>query len=221
MRFYVGKRLGKGWGVGTSISTRGTGGLFSGIVNLFLIFLVIGLLVTYWQIAILVFILWIALMVYLSVRKKQLAQLAKASKLVKTIQKHTDMIENGKTLNTKLNNCDKAIALLEEVAILDPNEKVIQNRTEMLSRINSAKKVLPIMDALQKVEKAEFKGQKKPALNAILDALFQCREANVTDSDFEIINLTNESDGKLVTIEYLTQKAKDLGWESDTEIKPI
>ena len=102
------------------------------------------------------------------------------------------------------------------VIAIDTNEEVIENRTEILTRLKAAKKVLPIMNALDKAEKAEFKGQKKSALNAVLDALFQCREDNVTNSDFARIDLRGKPDGQLVTVEYLTQKAKDLGWNPPT-----
>lgn len=214
MRLYIGKRLRGGWGVGTRIG--GGSRSSTGFLHLVFAIVAIALVVTYWKLAIGVFVAWLVFAAIWAsrkeARKEKLARLTHAAKLGERVSKHLDMVNNGKTLSTRLNNCVKAIELLKEIAALDPNSEAVGGQSELLPQLQATKKVLPIVNALEKVEKAEFKGQKKLALNGILDALFQCQKDSITDADFTTVGLTTGPDGQLVTLGYLSQKAKGLGW---------
>lgn len=65
---------------------------------------------------------------------------------------------------------------------------------------------------MEKAQKAEFKNQKKQALNAYLDVLYICKQEGTTDRDF-VTGEVNMPNGRPVTIEYIKKKAKKLGWK--------
>ena len=158
--------------------------------------------------------LLIAWKIHSNSRQEELARLALASNLGEKLKKSVEKIKEGSTLGTRVDNCTTSLKLLEQIESLDPEQKVVQNRIVLGKKILALRKILPIHNCLEKADKAEFKGQKKVILNAMLDALYQCKKENVIDEDFRVAGLTGDNDEQ-VTLQYLREKAISVGWECD------
>lgn len=220
MPIYISKGIGGGFRVGTRIgggySRKKEGGLLVTLIQGILLLVIIGLLISYWQIAIGIFFLWLVGTVWWGMAKEKAKTRAKLeaeiAKLGEKVQKHLDMVQNAKTLSTRQNSCTKAIALLQEIKELDRTRSIAQNTDDLLVKLHALEKTLPIGNILDKAEKAEFKGQKKQALNAYLDAIFECQKENVTAGDFQTSDLRDGATDDQISLNYLKQKARALGW---------
>jgi hypothetical protein len=137
-------------------------------------------------------------------------------KLWKRVKKHLEAVEHGKTLSTRQNNCSKAIALLHEMNSFGSRGKVARKTDDLLAKLTALEKTLPIGNFVEKAEKALFKKQRKQALNAYLDAIYECQKNNVTDRDFELSELVDAKSGEKIMPSYLKRRASDLGWVDDS-----
>jgi hypothetical protein len=146
-------------------------------------------------------------------RARERAEMADAiPELWKKVKKHLEVVEHGKTLSTRQNNCSKAIALLHEMNSFGSRGKVARKTDDLLAKLTALEKTLPIGSFVEKAEKALFKNQRKQALNAYLDAMYACQKNDVTHRDFELSELTDDQSGEQITLLYLKRKASDLGW---------
>jgi len=221
MPIYVSKGIGGGFRVGTRIgggySRKNEGCFLVTLIQGVLLLGIISLFITYWQIAIGIFVLWLIGTVWWRIAKEKAKARAKLeaeiAKLVDKLQKHLDMVQNAKTLSARQNNCTKAITLLQEIKGLDSSSSVSQNTDDLLVKLRALEKTLPIGNVLEKAERAEFKGQTKQACNAYLDAMFQCHKENVTDSDFQTADLRDVTTDERISVDYLKNKARNLGWQ--------
>ena len=127
------------------------------------------------------------------------------------VKKHIDMIIDGKTLATRQNNCAKAITLLKNVQEKKLKSNQAKFTADLLETLFCMQRVLPIADLLLKAERAEFKGQKKKALDYYLDVLYEYKKGTIANRDFKVVQLTDES-GEIITMDFIVLKAKALGW---------
>jgi len=208
MGFYIGKRLGKGWGVGTRVRGGVLNRFFSGIFMLVLI----SLSITYWKVFVPILVLLVLLYFFKQENEAERQKKEQALRLTHKLKKYTDKIENLKTHPAKLNNVLHALDLIREIAVLDPKQKVLRNRLETTQKLTAMERIIPIDVALEKAEKAEFKGKKEQALDAVLDALYICDNEDISDADFELVGFTHKS-GTAITVEFLRKKAESLGWK--------
>lgn len=141
-------------------------------------------------------------------RRKELEK--RIRRLSAEIDKHNEMIRHGKTVTTRLNHCSQAIELLKQIQELDPSDSICKDSAGTLLEFRHFSNTIPIQDAMQRAEKAVFKGKNREALNCLLDAIFHCEKEKLTDKDVDGI-LAPES-GAPITIEYLKSKATALGW---------
>ena len=158
-------------------------------------------------------VLLVAFYIWRDRRRKEHVRLVRATQLSHQLEKKAKMIESGKTLATRLNNCTQAIELLKEIAVYDPKQEVLQNRMELIEQIESIQKVLPVLESLEKADRYKFKGQNKKALDAYLDALYNCRKDNVRDRDFKLADLSGYVTLGLVSTSQIEDQARALGWE--------
>jgi rubrerythrin len=191
------------------------------LIQAFLILGIIGLFITYWKIAVGVFVVWLVGTICWGIAKGSLESKAKleaeVSAIEQRVQKHLDMVQNAKTFPARYNNCTQALTLAKELQALDPRNQVAKNTEELLRKLQSLEKTLPISDLLEKAEKAEFKGQRKQTLNAYLDALFRCQKESVSDTDFVLADVRDRSSAEPITLEFLKQKARSFGWKDEIE----
>jgi len=139
-------------------------------------------------------------------------RLTAACDLVPKLHNALEKVDSCSTIPARVNNCEKAIKLLNKIYLLDPKGKVVKNRNELFKKLVSAKKVIPVAKSVEKYERYVFKGQTKQALNTLLDAIYHCNQAGISDNDFTEINFRDNT-GHLITLHDLKKKATDLGWE--------
>jgi len=226
MPLYLSKSLGGGFRIGTRIGggygRKNDGCFLVTIVQAVLFLAIIGLFITYWQIAIALFVLWFIGTVWWGIEKEKAKEREKLKNEIATIgkkiEKHVEMVQNAKTLSARQNNCTKAISLLKEIKSLDPNGN-IADTGELLNILSATEKILPIGNILEKAERAEFKGQTQQAMNAYLDALYQCQKENITDTDFKLADLRDTTTSQFISVDYLKAKASDNGWTDTSSAK--
>ncbi len=218
MRFFLGQHLGGGFGVGVSVGTGGRAKADSNAVGcLFAIILLVSMLLGALTGDVVGFLVFLAVGfvagIVASVKLMNKEELdAELAKLAKQIEKHRLMIGEGKTLVTRERNCAKAITLIKEVQEkkLDPERaRVI---AETLVGYSVLQRILPICDWMEKAERAEFKGQKKRALDFCLDALLEWKRGNVSDEDCTSAGCTDEDTGEVLSRDLIERKARSLGW---------
>lgn len=141
-------------------------------------------------------------------RKRKLDQAEKLDQF----ERYVKLVAKGGTLSKRQNNCAKAIEVLKELESSKLDDHQATAVAETIESLSSVHKVLPILDSLDKAERAEFKGEKKEALSHYLDALFTCRKEGAADSDFVAAQVSDESSGEIITLEFVRHKAKTLGW---------
>jgi len=220
MPIYISKGIGGGFRVGTRIGggyrRKNEGSFLVTLIQGILLLGIIGLFITYWKIAIGIFCLWFIGTVWWGMTKEKARARAKLeaeiAKLGEKLQKHLDMVQDAKTLSARQNNCTKAIILLQEIKTLDTGGTIFLNSDDLLVKLRALEKTIPIGHILDKAEKAEFKGQKKQALNSYLDAIFECQKANVTPEDFQNSDLRDGATDEQISLNHLKRKAHALGW---------
>ncbi len=140
---------------------------------------------------------------------------------MKNIRKNVSKIEQSKTLKTKLSYAHKVLDDYLELQELLPNH-FISSKKEWADNIQIMRngiKVLPIDDLIQKSNQSEGKGDDKLTLKHLSSALRIIDKEDIRDSDFKSIYKNNNQWKGIVRS--LTQRAKDLGWESTRSSKKI
>lgn len=129
------------------------------------------------------------------------------------VQDVLDKISNLKTTGAIVNNCGKAISLLNKAEEYEECREVIKNFEELRNRLLKIQKVIPVVDHVEKAYKHRFKGKNKSEQNALLDALYEVRLKGLTNQDFIEANVSPEATGKLITIEAIKGRLTELGWK--------
>lgn len=166
---------------------------------------------------IILIIVAIALLVWRDISKNKKAEREERKQQVATIAfKVQDVLEKISTLKTnsaKVNNCGKAIDLLNNAEEYEECKEVITNFDELKSRLTKIQKVLPVVDYVEKSYKHQFKGKDKSEQNSLLDALYEIRQKRITNQDFKDAEVFPEGTGEIITVEGIKQRLAELGWE--------
>ena len=174
----------------------------------------------YWKIALALLVGGIVLLFCwhgIKQKSRERAEMADAiPKLWERVKKHLEVVEHGRSLSARQSNCTKAIALLREMNRFGSHGEVARKTDDLLAKLTALEKTLPVGKLVEKADKALFKNQRKQALNAYLDAMYECRKNGVTQRDFELSELMARPSGERITLSYLKHKAKDLGWVEDS-----
>lgn len=166
---------------------------------------------------IIIVIIAIALLVVrdrLAARRRHRKQiLYELSRLGISLQNTLEKIEKVKTTTSKINNCSKALDIMDEALAYPEAREVIENIDELRLRVIKIKKVLPVIDYIEKANKHRFKKKGKSELNCLLDALYEIGTNNITDEDFRIAKFVPADTKQMVTIQQIKTRAKELGWD--------
>lgn len=144
-------------------------------------------------------------------------RIAELLSIAERLQNVLNKIDKVKTTSSKVNNCTKALDLINNAFVYPEARKVIENIDELELRVAKIKDVLPIINHLEKSYRHRFKKKEKSELNCLLDALYEIKTNNINNEDFEIAKIYPENTEEMVTIEKITSRAKELGWESDPQ----
>lgn len=140
--------------------------------------------------------------------------------LSEAINQHLEKARSGKTLATREKNCLEAINLLETLLQIQTEPKDKAKTKTIIAGVKAVHKVLTIEDFISKAERAEFKNQKKRALNYYIDALLECRNSKITDQDMILAQLKNDHTKDQITLSWIKAKAKELGWQEKSKNQP-
>ncbi len=218
MGLYLSKNIGGGFRVGTRIGGGRRKKDEGGCISAFLFLLTLGLIFTYPKVAIVTGIACVVvLFLYYWAKEGAAAKREKIQELQSLsvkVDKHLDMVNNGKILPARINNADKAIDLLHQIHALDPDQKLSEhNAISLIGDLQSIKVTIPVERHLEKAAKAKFKGSNKMELNALLDALYHCETEGVTDDDFQRSETQTSYSNGIVSLSEIKARAKKLGWE--------
>ena len=129
----------------------------------------------------------------------------------------SDILEKITTLKTtsaRVNNCSKALGLLDKAEGYEECRQVITNFDVLRSRLDKIQKVLPVVDYVDKSYKHRFKGKDSSEKNTLLDALFEITTKEITNQDIIEAEVYTESAGEIITVEGIKNRLKGLGWEN-------
>lgn len=143
-------------------------------------------------------------------QKKQ--QKAEVARIASKANEYLRKVNSLKTTSSKLKNCEKALDALYTAGAYKECRDVIENYDELILKIETIKKVLPVGDSLDKAKKHNFKQKESSEKNALLDALYEIRTNNITNQDFDIAELHDENSGEIVTVELIEDRLQELGW---------
>lgn len=129
------------------------------------------------------------------------------------LQKQLKKVNELKTPKSRVTRCEKAIAILEKHAGNTEAREVITNLDEVFQRLKSMKKVIPVVDYVERAYKHEFKGKDNAEKNALLDALYHIRMHRVTNADFFTAGVLPEATGEIIQIENIEKRLRELGWD--------
>jgi GTP1/Obg family GTP-binding protein len=164
-------------------------------------------------------IITIALLIWWQIVKKRKAEKEGRKRQVAMIafdvQDVLEKISTLKTTGAKVNNCVKAIALLNKAEEYQECREVITNFDELKSRLIKIQKILPVIDYVEKAHKHQFKGKNKSEQNSLLDALYEIRQKELTNQDFIEAEVFPEGTDEIITIEGIEKRLAELGWKEN------
>ena len=128
-------------------------------------------------------------------------------------QSYSDRMSSVKTPAAQVNNAQKALSVLHEASEYPECREVIKNYDEIVEKLTAITRVAPVIAAIDKAYKHKFKGSQKPELNALLDALYEIRRNNVTNTDILTSGIMPDGTGEIVQIENIERRCKELGWD--------
>lgn len=225
MGIYFGKRFSNGFGIGISSGYYGhkinnnKRTINDSIGCLAFIVVIVSFGITYsfsnslfasFIVAIIIFFILDSLIKSENIQKETDVEYFKS---ISQIQKYFNNITEGKVLTAAENNCSKAIVLLKELKEKKLRTKQYNEIEDLLDIFYLVQRILPIGDFLEKAQKAEFKGQKNKALNYYLDILYSFKNGKISVIDLEKAQLKSEPSGEIISLEYIKEKAKLLGWK--------
>lgn len=146
-------------------------------------------------------------------RKQKKQRFAEQVQIAKQMQDAFNKIMKVKTTQAKINNCSRALDLMDTLLTYPEAREVVTNIDELRLRVIKIKKVLPVIDYIEKANKHRFKKKDKSELNCLLDALYQIKTNNIEDKDFIIADVYPENTQEIVSIQQIESRAKELGWE--------
>lgn len=168
---------------------------------------------------IVIIVIGIVILVWRDISKNKEAEkerrLQEVARIALKVQDVLEKITYLKTNSAKINNCGKAISLLNKADEYEECHEVIKNFNELKSRLISIQNVLPVVDHIEKSYKHKFKGKAKPEQNSLLDALYEIRQKGITNQDFVEAEVFPEGTGEIVTIEGIQQRLSELGWNEN------
>lgn len=158
-----------------------------------------------------------AVLILLDLSKRKKAEKEERERQVALLAyKIHDLLEkimSLKTSSAKINNCGKALLLLNQAEEYEECRQVIKNFDELQNRLIRIQQVLPIVDYVEKSYKHRFKNKDSSEKNTLLDALFEIKTKGITNQDILEAEVYPESTGEIITIEGIIGRLKELGWE--------
>jgi hypothetical protein len=170
---------------------------------------------TFIIIAIIVIAIWIFAKYIGSQKKLKNQRFAEQVQIARQMQQAFDKIMKVKTTQAKINNCSKALDLMDMLLTYPEAREVVTNIDELRLRVIKIKKVLPVVDYVEKANKHRFKKKDKSELNCLLDTLYGIKTNNIRDEDFIIADVVPGDTGEKVTVPQIRARAKELGWEEE------
>lgn len=127
-----------------------------------------------------------------------------------------EAVNTGSSVEARQAKCREAISLLRRIRGKSHLAVRVKNGRALLAKLEALENVLPLHPLLEKAERAEFKGERKQALSACLDAIYYCRKHKVTDTMLAAAGVRDTEAGGAMTLSRLEEIARVLGWSPDS-----
>lgn len=133
--------------------------------------------------------------------------------IVQRLTKHLKKVNNAKTVKTRVSNAEKAIELLNMASNYKECRDVLSNFDELYRKLPCMIRTLPVADELNKADKNKFKGKDGPEKNNLLNALYEIETNKITDEEFEIALIHDDTTGEIISKKLIEDRLEELGWE--------
>lgn len=184
------------------------------------VFILIGLAIKFWYLAVPALIGFAFLLIN-SAKKKaeetqrtEIALRARENQenvllLVEKLKKDLEYAKNGKSLKTRLNNCEDALAVLAQLDSLDASDVVI-NKAEMREEVLRLRRISPILELIEKLNKSQFTRDIKREEKILREILYNIKANEISDADLATIQTESQAFQQPLTFSALQYRVDEL-----------
>ena len=146
-------------------------------------------------------------------RKERFQRIQELEGMANTIDKLVFSMNESDDLKAKKKRAETILQVLNRVTDYPEYQEVFENYDELYEQLNSMILVAPVIEHLKKAHKYKFKKKDSSEKNALLDAMYEIEQNNITDDDFYKLGSHNEETGEIISISQIEERLKELGWE--------
>lgn len=127
-------------------------------------------------------------------------------------QKSLSRAHDAAGVTTKVKHYKKAAEIIAAARKYDCYSSIIKNGDQLVTELDLAVRVLPVVALLEKAEKARFKGSAGSEKNALAEALYLIESTKVTQGEIDQAMLSIDADVD-VEVSAVTDRLAELGWK--------
>jgi len=146
-------------------------------------------------------------------RKERFQRIQELEGMANTVDKLIFSMNESDNLNAKKKRAETILQVLNRVSDYPEYQEVFESFDELYKQVKSMLLVAPVIEHLKKAHKYKFKKKDSSEKNALLDALYEIEQNNITDDDFMRLGSHNEETGEIISISQIEERLKELGWE--------
>lgn len=106
--------------------------------------------------------------------------------LVAKLRKDLDYAKNGKSLKTRLSNCDDALQILSALDSLDTTN-VVTNKSELREEVMRLKRVMPVVELIEKQDRYRVTQEVKREVRVLREVVYQIQMHGISDEDLQLV----------------------------------
>lgn len=146
-------------------------------------------------------------------RKEKFQRIQELESMTNTVDDLIFSLNQSDNLKTKKKRAETILQILNRASQYPEHQEVFNNFDELYDQISSMLLVAPVVEHLKKAHKFRFKKKDASEKNALLDAMYEIEQNNITDDDFDKLGSHNEETGEIISISQIEERLKELGWE--------
>lgn len=133
--------------------------------------------------------------------------------IANVVLKLTGSLNSSTDLKAKKKRAETIIQCLDNANQYPECREVFENYDALYEQTKSMLLVTPVINHLNKAHKFRFKKKDASEKNALLDAMYEIDQNNITDDDFNKLGSFDEETGEIISISQIEKRLKELGWK--------
>ena len=145
--------------------------------------------------------------------KERFQRIQELEVIASTVDKLIFSMNESDDLKAKKKRAETILQSLNRASEYPERYEVFDNFDLLYEQVKSMFLVAPVIEHLKKAHKFKFKKKDSSEKNALLDAMYEIEQHNITDDDFLRLGSHNEETGEIISISQIKERLKELGWE--------